>query len=161
MVHGGHQNRKWKYLLNGIGLQPDSHGYTHICDQAGLICDTVDIARRWLVSRTQDGGHHFLISVVGRRRKMSTESYPRRIWPKIWGLSWNRGAISHRWKDISNSDLVVAILANVGQCRDVSSIVANVQLGSRPAVNWNRVCQLIAFRSYFHFRFRWPPFWIM
>ena len=33
-------------LLNGISLRPDSNGYTHICDHAGLVCDTADIARR-------------------------------------------------------------------------------------------------------------------
>ena len=86
MVHGGHRNRKWKYLLNGISLRPDSNGYTHICDHAGLACDTADIARRWLVSGIQDGGHHFRISVVGRRRKMSTESYPRRVYGRKYGV---------------------------------------------------------------------------
>ena len=28
--------------------------YTHICDHAGLVCDTADIARRWLVSGIQE-----------------------------------------------------------------------------------------------------------
>ena len=31
----------------------------HICDHAGLACDTTDIAKRWLVTEIHYGGHHF------------------------------------------------------------------------------------------------------
>ena len=86
MVHDGPRSWKWKYLLNGMSLRPDSNGYPHICDHAGLVCDTADIARRWLVSGIQDGGHHFRISVVGRRRKMSTESYIRDRYGQKYGV---------------------------------------------------------------------------
>ena len=50
-----------------MSLRPDSNGYPHICDHAGLVCDTADIARRWLVTGIQDGGHRFALSDFGSR----------------------------------------------------------------------------------------------
>jgi len=47
---------------------------------------------------------------VGRRRAVSAVAYPSQARPKIWGRSWNRGAICHRSKDISTSGLMTAIL---------------------------------------------------
>ena len=38
---------------------------------------------------------------VERRRTVSTVAFPSRAWPKIWGRSWNRGAICYRSKVIS------------------------------------------------------------
>ena len=31
-------------VLDGMSLRPDSNGYPDICDHAGLVCDTADIA---------------------------------------------------------------------------------------------------------------------
>ena len=33
-----------------MSLRPNCNGYAHICDHAGLVCDTVVIARLWLVT---------------------------------------------------------------------------------------------------------------
>ncbi len=44
-------------LFNGMSLRPHSNGYPYIGDRAGFICDTADIARRWLITGIQNGGH--------------------------------------------------------------------------------------------------------
>jgi len=36
----------------------DSNGYPYICGYAGHVPNTCDIARRWLVTEIQDGGHY-------------------------------------------------------------------------------------------------------
>ena len=42
--------------MNGMSLRPDCNGNPYICDSSGLVCDTADINRRWLVTGIQDGG---------------------------------------------------------------------------------------------------------
>ena len=33
-----------------MSLRPDSNGYLHVCDHAGLVCDIADIARRLMIN---------------------------------------------------------------------------------------------------------------
>ncbi len=49
-----------------MSLRPDCNGNPHICDRAGLDCDTADIVRRSLVTGIQDVSHHFrfLMAVI-------------------------------------------------------------------------------------------------
>ena len=45
--------------IEQIELSAQFHGNRHISDSAGLAYDTADMARRLLISRIQEGGHHF------------------------------------------------------------------------------------------------------
>ena len=46
--------------IEQIELPAQFHGNRHISDSAsGLAYDTADMARRLLISRIQEGGHHF------------------------------------------------------------------------------------------------------
>jgi len=99
--------------MNKMILRPDSNGYSHICDHAGLVCDTADIARRWLVAAIQDGGHHFRFRYhhlefrfsanLGQRRQSHIRVRHGR---KYGGRDLNRGAITHRSNVVSTSGLV-------------------------------------------------------
>ncbi len=83
-----------------MSLRPDSNGYPDICDHAGLVCDTADNARRWLVTGIQDVAHYLAaILNFGSRptsHKVDGVTAISRAWPKYGDRKWNRGVISHR-----------------------------------------------------------------
>ena len=62
---GGHPKPQIRIERTGRTCMPDSNGYSIICDHAGHTSVTLPILTDVVVTRIQDGGHHFRFLTYG------------------------------------------------------------------------------------------------
>ncbi len=56
--------------MNEMSPRPDSNGYPHICDHAGSVPNTADIARLWLITRIKMVATKLEVEIFFERREM-------------------------------------------------------------------------------------------
>jgi hypothetical protein len=104
-----------------MSLRLDCKSYHHICDHAGLVCDTADIARRSMVIRNQDGGSVSMAAILNFGSRPTSDNVDRVIseWPGLVenmpvevGIAAPSRTVE---KCISTSGLVAAILNSSNQ----------------------------------------------